>query len=405
MIKRNKLLLLSLFFLLLHPFYVYTLNTFKIYQQPLTIIAVVFFILFAFSNIKIHKKSLALCGPWFFLFIYMTLNNVGSIEIFFLYFICFAIMVVILVEYGWQESTETLLRVMVLPHAIFTIILFFIPSLYSFVQPFVAANNILYAGYKTALTGHYSTNAIYISIAFISYCCLLFYSEMSKKKKIYIVFFILSLFSLLLTAKRGPLLFSVAAIFITYLLVDKKRFSSRFIKILSVFLVSVLVLYLAGNFVPEISEFIARFSEDGDSGRSVMYLLAIQMFSKQPILGAGTGAYRLLYSTTLASDINHMYLNTHNVYLQLLAENGIIGFCLFLFASISTLYRGVTVLRKMHMMKNKNEKVMFTSVSFQIYFLLYCLTGNPLYDSMMFIPYFIFCAISNSLYIRSCYEQ
>lgn len=211
--------------------------------------------------------------------------------------------------------------------------------------------------------------------------------------------------AILLTTKRGPLIFSLASVFITYILVDKKRFSNRFIKVLFSLMILFVMFYLVANYIPALAGAFARFSEDGDSGRSVMYLLAIKMFLMNPLMGRGTGAYKIQYYYYLAKDADHMYLNTHNVYLQLLAENGIIGLVMFLFAAILTLIISIKLLQEFHIKNNSNECVMYISVAFQVYFLLYCLTGNPLYDSMMYMPYFIFCAISYSFYMRRNYER
>ena len=40
------------------------------------------------------------------------------------------------------------------------------------------------------------------------------------------------------------------------------------------------------------------------------------------------------------------------------------------------------------------------SISMQTMFLLYCLTGNPLYDSQMLIPYLCSCAMGEYYILR-----
>ena len=34
------------------------------------------------------------------------------------------------------------------------------------------------------------------------------------------------------------------------------------------------------------------------------------------------------------------------------------------------------------------------ALGFQTFFILYCLSGNPLYDTEMFVPYFLACAFT-----------
>lgn len=335
----------------------------------------------------------------------MTIHNVGSIDSLVFYYVMLIMIILLTSVLNWQGNAIKLMVWMVFPHVFFTIMLFIFPNLYATIRPLIFVKNIMFEGYRTGLTGHYSTNAIYISISLLIFGSIVFQYGFKNVKKRYIVFFLFSVLALVLTTKRGPLIFSMVSIFITYILVDKKRISDRFIKALSIALTLLMAFYLLSDYIPELSKFIARFSEDGDSGRSVMYLLALKMFFVNPIFGQGTGAYRIQYFSSLAKDSDHMYLNAHNVYLQLLAENGIIGLILFLYASIFVLNKSIKLLRRFHMENNNNEIIMYITVAFQIYFLLYCLTGNPLYDSMMYIPYFIFCSVGYSFYIRGYYEK
>ena len=371
MIKRKQIVQLSLFFLLLHPFYLYILNTFKIYQMPLTIIAILLLVLL--TKLKIPKKLITLMLPWVIFFVYMALNNIGKINDLLFYFIMIIIMLLLSMNNGWQKETIKLITIMLLPHILFTLIFFFVPNLYVRVRPIIAARNIMFEGYRTALTGHYSTNAIYISISVLIFGSVFFQKKMKEIEKKYVFLFLVSIMAILLTTKRGPLIFSLASVFITYILVDKKRFSNRFIKVLFSLMILFVMFYLVANYIPALAGAFARFSEDGDSGRSVMYLLAIKMFLMNPLMGSGTGAYKIQYCYYLAKDADHMYLNTHNVYLQLLAENGIIGLVMFLFAAILTLIISIKLLQEFHIKNNSNECVMYISVAFQVYFLLYCL--------------------------------
>ena len=77
-----------------------------------------------------------------------------------------------------------------------------------------------------------------------------------------------------------------------------------------------------------IIKFIERQGGDQTSGRITLYINALEMFKQKPILGWGSGVFANLYG-----------IGTHNIYLQLLAENGLIGFILFvtlLFINLST---------------------------------------------------------------------
>ena len=401
MIKKKYLLILSFIFILLHPFYLYILNTYGIYQMPLTFLAIIFAVLSCGFNIKISKKGLSYLIPWACLFMLMTIRNINYKELCIFYFMLLFLMLIYQFKKEWQSSFITLLHVLVFPNVIATIIIWIMPSSYSIIRPLIFVNDIMFAGYKTALTGHYSTNAIYISISLLISGCRFFCGNKKSDRKKYIVMFLVELIALILTSKRGPLLFSLSALFLTYLLVDKKRIYNRFIKLIAVIIFSFVIIYVFAEYIPGLNDMISRFVTDGTSGRDVMYALAFKMFLEDPIWGLGTGAYRVQYARYLATDTSHLYLNAHNVYLQLLCENGLIGLAIFLFNTIFLLYNSIRLLRKYFVKKEYAKEInMAVSVVFQIYFLLYCMTGNPLYDNMMYVPYFIFCASTYSYLIN-----
>lgn len=393
MIKRNKMLIIALFFMLLHPLYLYILNTFKIYQMPLTFISILFLILATIGKfrLKIFKWVLL----WFLLVVDMLLNNIGASDLLKYYFIMIFMMYCLVSSYGWEKGAINVLVIMTLPHAIATLIFFIFPNLYNLIKPLLTYQSIFFEGYKTALTGHYTTNSIYISIGFIMIGSFIFNENKNKKKLIFL--FIIYIFSLILTTKRGPLIFSISSLFFTYILLDKKRIDKKIIKIIGTGIIVSLFFYLVSEVIPEISEVLKRFSSDGSSGREIMYSLAFSMFKKNIFFGQGTGAYKYEYAISLANDAHHKYLNVHNVYLQLLCENGIVGFFLFIIAAWGTLLSSIKVLRKLGTNEKKERILLSASVSYQIFFLLYCLTENPLYDSMLYIPYFILISIFYSI--------
>ena len=87
-------------------------------------------------------------------------------------------------------------------------------------------------------------------------------------------------------------------------------------------------------------------------------------------------------------------MSAHDVYLQLLAETGIIGLVLFLVPAVSTL---VVAMRRS--VAHRGEKpyedsfCLWACVGAQIFFLVYCFSGNPLYDPQCYIPYFMSCVV------------
>ena len=126
-----------------------------------------------------------------------------------------------------------------------------------------------------------------------------------------------------------------------------------------------------------------------------MWAIAIDYFKQNPIIGLGWGRF---------SAVNLHEWKAHNIYLQLLAETGILGFVVFAFFFISTLINGWQYLKWIRIngktMDGNEELHMMFSIAMQIFFLLYGITGNPLYDKETYVPYYMACAIT-SYYVNN----
>jgi putative inorganic carbon (HCO3(-)) transporter len=97
--------------------------------------------------------------------------------------------------------------------------------------------------------------------------------------------------------------------------------------------------------IPE-QQTITRLEEVDDFttlSRLALWGTAAQMFIEHPVLGVGYGNYRALYSDFM-SDVEADQMDAHSLYLQLLAETGIVGFALFLLPVILVLLRIVPLL-------------------------------------------------------------
>ncbi|MDR1136079.1 MAG: polysaccharide pyruvyl transferase family protein [Clostridiales Family XIII bacterium] len=213
----------------------------------------------------------------------------------------------------------------------------------------------------------------------------------------------ITLFSVFLTGKRGILLFATAAVLITYFwFYSKADILGKILK-LSVGAVAMLLIayfiFRDVNIVNQVFVSLGRFSPFGhtslnsfSNGRIGLWTLAWELFLQNPVFGAGWGAYYDLLTYDRHFDV-------HNVYLQLLCETGIVGFSVFMLFFIRTLVNTYQLLVR----EDQAVKKQHLSFSFcmQIFFLLYCFTGNPLYEHYTFIPYIIACAITYSAYYKS----
>lgn len=206
--------------------------------------------------------------------------------------------------------------------------------------------------------------------------------------------------SALMIGKRGFILDSALAIlFIKVIQIRKKdllRYKIR--RILQgaawVLLIAfvVIVLYWQVDIVREsVDAMIERFaSEDGSySGRTDLYLFAFTLFRGHYLKGIGWGQYRK--KTTGFFGVADATYAAHNVYIQLLCETGILGLCAFLIAAVSALVFVVKKYRKMlHTgSTGPGKAVMELGCFLQVFFLAYCMHGNPLYDYNFCITYFM----------------
>ena len=210
--------------------------------------------------------------------------------------------------------------------------------------------------------------------------------------------------ALLLTGKRAVLIFGAVGIFIAYFCLNADKPSKRIVKIIGVVILIVLLFFIARTFIPALDNFINRFietSERGDitTGRGELSSVAVRFFAENPIIGIGWDHYKYYYLA-----VYNKLLNAHNVFLQLLAENGILGAAPFFGLFVLLYVRAIRAL--LRYVKTEAEKdpactlALTLSISMQTMFLLYCLTGNPLYDSQMLIPYLCSCAMGEYYILR-----
>lgn len=240
------------------------------------------------------------------------------------------------------------------------------------------------------LVNHYSTSGIYFSIAVLVMFAI--WLTKTKKTKVDTVWLILMLFSLFMTQKRGPLLFCIIAMIAAYFIYEKIK-TKTILKFLGIVLVIILLLILVIQIFPSTSGFIDRLvqldeQDDITNGRIPLYEYAVSLFKQNPLFGIGWGQYRYSYVREISA---------HNIYLQVLAETGIVGAVLVFGAFIYGLVISIRLLRKSKEYSQSLRFAILFSFAMQVYFLLYGITGNPLYDLQCFVPYFLSIAVVCSI--------
>jgi O-antigen ligase len=301
----------------------------------------------------------------------------------------------------WYKQGIKILLICSLIHSLLTVFSYFYPLIFqetilslitNFKQLDISqfTNKKLYAG----ITDQIGRNAFYISVGISIIFCELILKNKKQNILNYVILGIL-IFSLLLTGKRGQLVanfFSILFITSIYTRVQGKKVFIHLLKILTFLIISLcLIIWLFPEAAAPFLRFIERIGGDQTSGRLVLYKYAVDMFYEKPILGWGAGVFANLYGK-----------GNHNLYLQLLSENGLIGFCIFSFILLLNFYYTLKFLsRKSINQNNCNLKYGLFSLYIQVFYLIYGLTGNPLNDGFILITYFVASSIPYSFYRKN----
>lgn len=316
--------------------------------------------------------------------------------------ICLAICI----AFEWDKWSHFMLEVVVFSGvvcAIATILFFIVPWLYdAWFKPFFYADSVNATGYMSGLASHYSLNGMYLAWGLLAAWTALLTSPRTERVK-WCMATVIVFVALLLTSKRAHLLFGVCCCVIQYLIMHSRDLPRRVLSVLYGMLVIVVLVAVASMFVPQLAQFIVRFEgligDDSFGGRSNYYEMCLDLYRESPLIGSGWNAFTdRLYSSGIL-DLRRLYAagnlnqNAHNVFLQLLAEEGALGLLLFLTASLWMLVKTVRVLRsstKKEVCGAPTASALF-SVGVQCFFLMYCFTGNPLYEPVEYIIYLLVC--------------
>lgn len=303
----------------------------------------------------------------------------------------------------WAKSVIRVSEWIYLFYGVCTILFYFTPDFYSNVIVNLFPNDkarllrVYSTGSMPGLTEHYSTNAMFLSVGL----CIIIASYFAYRRKNDLFKLLLMIIALLLTGKRGHVIFIFAAFFAVYYMVtaDKKN---RFVKWIGMIITILCIGAVLVNVFPPLAQFIVRFQETAESGditlsRIIFWERAIDLFKENPIFGIGWCNFMLVQQA--AGYTAHV----HNVYLQLLCETGIVGLVIYTWWMASSFIKTGKAL-KFCILNNidfdgSSKFFLYFSFGFQFFFLLYSLTGNPLYDEEMYIPYFI-CNAMGLYYFR-----
>lgn len=163
------------------------------------------------------------------------------------------------------------------------------------------------------------------------------------RRLIYFFGFLFFSFALLLNATRGAWI--AMAVAVAIILIFAKNTVARIISLLA-------IIFLCMNFFINNSYFENRIlsitSMQANSERILIWESSKNMFFDHPITGVGLGNYTEQYQNIyISQQAKEPYLrNAHNIYLQFLAENGIIGFMGFSYLFYKIIIASIRNFRK-----------------------------------------------------------
>ena len=254
-------------------------------------------------------------------------------------------------------------------------------------------------GFTAGLNSHFSSNALYIIMELFAVISL-YYSCAKRdfKKYIYIIAILITSLALFLTTKRAHLLFGIISVIII-LYVERIISNRNLLRIIIVGGCIFLIMIFLYIYIPEVFLVFDRFSEAGDQGRVNLIYRAWGFFEDSPITGIGWLQFSNLYSR-----YDYVSYNVHNVYVQLLCETGVLGVLLFIGIIIRNLKITFNLLNNENHFSAYNRAIIQYCGFVQVFFVLYCFTGNCIYDNTFFyymVSSGILWSYSNKLNIRN----
>ena len=221
----------------------------------------------------------------------------------------------------------------------------------------------------------------------------LYHYKKRVKGWLYWIILILSVLSIFLTGKRSISVIAVITPILVYVLSLRKQGRTTIYAIIFGLIGFLLVEYFISNssyfsdnlFLRRFSDTVesARLGGDIESGREDLRAMAVKAWLSKPIFGIGLANYQT---------VTGAYTDVHNAYLQVLCEQGVVGFTLWIIPLLLCPIYTFKALRRSSGGSIENQWLKF-SLFLQIQFILYGFTGNPMSNSDRFIMYFLSIAV------------
>ncbi len=212
---------------------------------------------------------------------------------------------------------------------------------------------------------------------------------MNKKFIRYAVLFVFIL-AIFLTGKRMHSLISVVLLLSSLYFSSSSNNKIRDVFVLLIVLGGVYALFQ--YFISNIDQyadnvFLKRFASsytdlssgaDISSGRDILYQKAWELYQQEPMLGIGANNF---------NKIGNMGTSVHNTYLQVLCEEGLLRFPLFIIPLLIIFFKTVKEIFKNRIIESRS--ILLLSFFLQFVFILYSFSGNTIVNNSNFVFYFM----------------
>ena len=170
---------------------------------------------------------------------------------------------------------------------------------------------------------HFNSLAGYLNLVLpFSFACMVMAKDRALKN-LALICHSTALAALYFTGSRGGLIAYAAMLLLALFFIKPRRMA-----VSKILLASTLAFAIVFALSREPTTRVKEADEFTVVSRLALWGAAGSMFIEHPVLGVGYGNYRGLYSDYLPA-LTPNQLDAHNLYLQLLAETGIIGFAIF----------------------------------------------------------------------------
>lgn len=393
-------------------FFVYNdFNIRMMFGYGILVVSMLGFILFSENRISITREKRIYLLLAFALSFLSIIRNKDESIIFFVLAIDLCACVAVIGEIRINEfiSTIKLLMIVSFLMSLYVIIVKIDYSVYTLVfrrmiseQSQIVNMQLLRDGYGISLGG----NVVFIDYVLtlgglLCFNVIMVYKNKLRYRWVYWGCFISCFIGMLFENRKSEILAFLIGVFLCFRVhmsisnikeKAKARLTTLFIVIISIFF----CVYLSSlGFLDRYLIFFERLlgnthssgsKVDVTSGRTVLWILALKLFSENPVFGIGWGNFR----NYVPSYYNNLQ-NAHNNYIQILCETGVLGFMLTVIPMI-ILFVYTVKNKRNFMMKNVGGEPLsmvasISSYGLQISFFALSFL-DPCWYKMSFWPFF-----------------